>query len=178
MLDVAILHCGGDKEIEFIEYLSQTMRIQKCPFEVEYRTYRPKHRGIDTIMRMDAEKYKQKNDGVILLVSKAFFDVMWPSVHKTTFLKLISTTKMCIQVWLDVTEQDVIRRSTVLSRSIHKINVEDAIGKLSPEQIYRLLLEVNSSKTKFLALNNLDSDWSTTKIARELDPPQRLRIYK
>ena len=134
MPDVSILHCGGDKEIEFIEYLNQSMSIdsgkEKYPFDLEYRTYRPEQGGIVTIMCMDAEKYKKKNDGFVLLISKEFFDVMWLSIHKTTFLKLVTTGKRCIHIWMDVNEKDVGRRSTVLlskDRSFHRINVEDVI---------------------------------------------------
>lgn len=172
MPDVSILHCGGDKEIEFIEYLKQTMSIATCkekrPFDVEYRIYRAEQVSIDTIMYMDVEKYKKKNDGFILLISKEFFDVMWLSIHKTNFLKLVTTGKRCLHIWLDVNKNDVARRSMALlsnDRSFHRINAEDVTRGLPPGQnttvidkIYSLLLERNNNETTFNTLNNYAVD--------------------
>ena len=134
---VSILHCGGEEEIHFIKYLADVIAgCEVAPFELVYTKYQ-KHQVKETIMYLDARKYKKNGLPIIMLISKQYFDLMWLSPHKDELLDIIATTKHCLHIWLDVNEKDVKRRSNILLgkyENFRKINVHELTTGLAPSQ--------------------------------------------
>jgi len=114
-----ILHCGGAEEVGFIKFLNNAITACRCngnEFDLQYTTFHGQQTNRETVMLMDAEKFKKKNRPVILLVSKDFLHTIWSSPQKRAFMKIVTSLKSCLHIWLDVNENDIKRHSNILLR--------------------------------------------------------------
>ena len=178
---VNILHCGGAAELHCIEFLNQT--IAACCNEVnkidlQYTTYRENQtNGKETVMLANAQNYKKKNEQVILLVSKDFFQVMWSSPQKQVFLKTVTSIKNCLHIWLDVNEDHVNRHSNKLSRKdlgFTRILVDELNSGFRPSQNVERIAKLRSflatsNSTKCNMLNNYAVDDEVGEMRRRFE---------
>lgn len=166
---VCILHSGGEQERNFIQHIRMTLSTcvnisNKLDIHfTQHRDDQKQHKA--THVHMNAETYKKKNNNVIVLICKDFFETMWASPHKRNLVKLITTMKNCVHVWLDVNEDEVRRYSTILLRkdlNFARITVDELVndvGKSSSDSqillIKSLLMKMN---TKSNSLSNYAVD--------------------
>ena len=102
-----ILHCGGEEETYFIAHLKKA--AAKCNVLLEYRTYQS-HQSKETILYHDAQKYSDQELPCLVLVSKAFFDLIWKTNLKHPLVDIITNSmNKCLHIWLDVKQSDVER---------------------------------------------------------------------
>ena len=126
-------------------------------------------------MHMEAEKCKKKNIPLVVLISKEFFDKMWPSPHKQALLKTITSFRKCLHVWLDLNEDDVKSRSLKLlstRRSFRRLRVEELTLGLPwsdntqcIDKVFSLLVDTDSN-TEYDGLNNyaIDDEEETMRL--------------
>ena len=91
-----ILHCGGNNETAFIEYLNGTLGQTVA---LRYTTFR-QERGRDGVLFNDAHWYSASDQPTLVLISQEFFDMMWETGYKAELIRLI-TDRRFVHVWMD-----------------------------------------------------------------------------
>lgn len=145
---VQVIHCGSEQDINTLETLKQM--VQKCDhpsnkLDFQHATFREEQKhNRSTLIHMEIEKHKKANSFVVVFISRTLFEVMWSSLHKRTFLKMITSIKNCLHIWLDVNEEIVRRYSTILPRKdlrFGRINIEELSGNAEDKisTLYTLL---------------------------------------
>ena len=146
---MGILHCGGDEEVHFIQYLEKSLAKVNC-YTLEYTKFQERQ-SKETIMYNDAQRYKKEKSPIIVLISKYFFDLIWLTCHKQALLNIITnySSKNCLHIWMDVTEEYVKYRSNGLLRTdgyFRRIKAPELTTKLSTKEMISTiqgLLNVN-----------------------------------
>lgn len=147
---VSILHSGGTEEVDFIEYLENSLAKNNALYILDYTKYQ-QHQAKDVIMLTDAKKYKAQNIPMIVLISRFFFDLIFPTTCKQGILNAIVLSKNCLHIWLDVTEDDVKRYSKALLRTngpFRRISASELRAKSDPvdmvKKIHSLIMYGNA----------------------------------
>jgi len=167
---VCILHCGGDQETNFISHLRTA--LSSCvdvsnKWDLHVPQYKDDaHKA--THIHTHCEHFKKKNSDVVVLLCKNFFDTLWSSPHKRSIVKMITTMKNCVHVWLDVNEDDVRRYGTVLLRTdmnFGRVTLNDLLNnnnnnnnKSADSQISMLNSLLMKTSIKTNSLNNYAVD--------------------
>ena len=125
-------------------------------FTLEYRKYQD-YQAKNMITVNDALKYKKDHSPLIILLSIAFFDLLWKTANKQTILKVITnySTKSILHIWLDVDENVVKHKSTLLARTdapftrIMMSELQRLTSRARIIKIYNLLSEKTSEFYSF-----------------------------
>lgn len=126
----SFLHCGGEKELKFIEHFKKVRST--CPvatsYETRWTTYRA-GQNRQAIMLLNAKRFKQDTCKVVILISREFIELMWRTAEKNEFVKIITSFKQpCLHIWLDVDENYVRSKSAALicrQNNFRRIDVDD-----------------------------------------------------
>lgn len=150
---MTILHCGGEKEKDFIKFIvesADSLPIQNVVFE--YRTYHEKQIK-DALMVNDAQKYKTEQVPLIVLLSQDFFNKIWPTSYKNTILGIITdySSQFCLHVWLGLDSNKIKQYNSKLCNEritdFRRIKSSEFM-ELKPEPLMKKISELLFATSK------------------------------
>lgn len=123
-------------------------------FVIEYTKFQD-YQAKEMIMLNDATKYKKEKLPMIVLISSAFFNLIWKTSCKQNILNVITnfSTKNVLHIWLDVNEDDVKYRSTLLCRTdglFRRIMASDLLKLTSRARIIKIHNLLNEKNGRFI----------------------------
>jgi len=174
---VRVLHIGEQEEIKFVDILEKDLASYPGQsFVIEYTKFQD-YQAKEMIMLNDATKYKKEKLPMIVLISSAFFNLIWKTSCKQNILNVITnfSTKNVLHIWLDVNEDDVKYRSTLLCRTdglFRRIMASDLLKLTSRARIIKIhnLLNEKNGDVKFDPNNNhaIDDDVDNMRMNYEM----------
>ena len=132
LTSIQVIHCGSEQDVNALKYLKH--QIKECEkttnkVNILHLTFREEQTPFKSMLiYLKVDKCKKSNSFVIILLSKAMFEIMWLSKEKREFLSRITLMRNCLHLWVDVDIYTVRRFSTTLLRedlNFGRIHIDD-----------------------------------------------------
>jgi len=172
-LIVKLLHCGSEEELSFIQHVHNAINSTRAQhvLRLEDAHYHKENQTKDALMVKDLQKLRKEKAPLIVLISRAFFDMVWVTASKPTIVSAVSsyTSRNCLHVWLNLSERDVQQRSKALLRPdnyFRKVPSEELMN-LSPENLIKRIYEL--VKGIGVAKPNIPNNYSVDNEINEME---------
>ena len=131
---VSVLHSGHANDLQFIQKLERNLLNFTGPaFSLEYIDFHESQQKV-AVIYLTLKKYKENKLPLIVLLSKNFLELVWPTEFKSYILKdlLHYNCKYYVHIWMScLTEREMKKHSTGLCRtdgSFRRIMMTDLQG--------------------------------------------------
>jgi hypothetical protein len=163
---IALIHSGSQEDIEICVNIETN--LLKKNIKVEFQKLLPE-KNREGEMNRRLKQYEAANDGVFVIISKDFFQVVWPTALKNNILQTITkyTSKRCLHIWTNVDEIEVKQRSTQLANN-------DGVNfrRVSYSQLHELKSDEISGR-----LNKLLNEWNSDEMyKRDYEAKSRAQV--